>query len=426
MSDVGNAPPPAPTPAPAAPAANEAVINQNPVAAPAPVGSQAPPKPPETPVSRRDAIQRAFNRSRDPNEPKPGPAKPAIGHNQPPEDTKVERAKPKDRGGEQGQGEGGLDLRRPPTDQPRDRGKFAPRQQQDPARAPGQQAQPGQPGQQARGPAPQLPEGAPYRDPPQRMKDHAKAEWAHAPESVRGEVHRMHQEFSNAYARYKGDHDVMNTIRPFHEMATSHGTTLDKALNNYVSMEQMLRTDVVRGLDVIVNNLNLRAPDGSKLGLRDISYHVLSQTPDQHKALQTQNQTSAIAQQLGQLHQQQQVVAQELQQLQYERQFSYTRSEVDRFADSHPRFDEISHLIKQELDFGFDLETAYRRAEMLAPDPAPQTRTPTAQTRPTDRSISGAPDATGPSNGTSSKKPAKQVSRRDAIENAMKRVNGSL
>ena len=421
MSDVGNAPPPtsAPAPAPAAPA-NEAVINPNPVAAPAPVGSQAPPKPEGT---RREAIQRAFERSKDPNAPKPGPAKPGMGHNQPPEDTKVERAKPKDRGGDEG--EAGIDLRRPPNDQPRDRGRFAPRQQQDPAQAPGQQQQPGQPGQQARGPAPQLPEGAPYRDPPQRMKDHAKAEWASAPESVRGEVHRMHQEFSNAYARYKGDHDVMNTIRPYHELAASHGTTLDRALNNYVSMEQKLRTDVVGGLDIIVNNLNLKAPDGSRLGLRDIAYHVLSQTPDQHKALQTQNAQSAQSNQIGQLHQTVATLAQSVQQMQYEKQFSYTRSEVDRFADSHPRFDEISHLIKQELDFGFDLETAYRRAEMLAPDPAPQTRTPTAQTRPSDRSISGAPDA-GPSNGTSSKKPAKQVSRRDAIASAMKRVNGSL
>ena len=43
----------------------------------------------------------------------------------------------------------------------------------------------------------------------------------------------------------------------YHEMAQQHGTTLDRALNNYVTMEQKLRQDVIGGLDIIVNNLNL-------------------------------------------------------------------------------------------------------------------------------------------------------------------------
>jgi hypothetical protein len=82
-------------------------------------------------------------------------------------------------------------------------------------------------------------------------------------------------------------------------------------------------------------------------------------------------------------------------------QFSYTRSQVDQFADQHPRFDELGPLIEQELKLGFDIDTAYKRAELLKPaTQAAQTRTASAQTRNIDRSISGAPDA-GPSNGTS-------------------------
>jgi hypothetical protein len=80
----------------------------------------------------------------------------------------------------------------------------------------------------------------------------------------------MHSEFGAAYQQYRGDHEKMNTIRHFDEMATQHGTTLDRALTNYVTMEQKLRQDVVGGLDVIVNNLNLRTPDGHKLTLPDI------------------------------------------------------------------------------------------------------------------------------------------------------------
>jgi hypothetical protein len=110
--------------------------------------------------------------------------------------------------------------------------------------------------------------------------------------------------------------------------------------------------------------------------------------------------------------------------MQTREQFHYTRAQVDQFADRHPRFDELGDLIENELKFGFDLEAAYRRAELLRPaTQAAQTRTQSAQTR-IDRSISGAPDA-GPSNGTS-RRTEKPVGRREAIQNAIKRVNGSL
>jgi hypothetical protein len=108
-------------------------------------------------------------------------------------------------------------------------------------------------------------------------------------------------------------------------------------------------------------------------------------------------------------------------------QFTATRSAVDQFAASHPQFDELGDLIHQELKLGFDLETAYRRAQLLRPGThAAQTRTQPAQTRPIDRSISGAPDV-APSNGASSRRP-KEASRtaRDAVSNAMRRVNGGI
>ena len=77
-----------------------------------------------------------------------------------------------------------------------------------------------------------------------------------------------------------------------------------------------------------------------------------------------------------------QSLAQNQQQMQYSEQFTHTRSAVDQFAEQHPRFDELGDLIEQELQFGFDLDTAYRRAELLRPAThAAQTRTPSAQTR---------------------------------------------
>ena len=406
---------------------SEVVINPNPVSTPNPLGVQAPDRPqPTAAEERRAAIQRAFERASSPPPKTDRPAQRAAppadakaGHNQPPEPTKPER----------------LDLRkRPQADdavpsaaQPRDRGRFAPRQQADAGsnaalrQAPAAQANP------QRGPTVQrLHPNAPYATPPARMAEHAKAEWHATPESVRGEVGRMQDEFVKAYRVYKNDFDEMSKIRHFHKMATEHGTTLQQALTNYVGMEQKLRADPVAGLDVIVNNLNLRTPDGQKLGLRDIAYHVLSQSPEQLRQLQMGNQQSAASQQIMALNARIEGLQQTVQQMHTAQQFTQTRSAIDVFADSHPRFDELGLAIERELKFGFDLETAYRRAEMLHPAThAPQTRTPSAQTREADRSIHGTHEI-GPTQGTSRRPRTASPTARAAVANAIARLNGHI
>ena len=114
-----------------------------------------------------------------------------------------------------------------------------------------------------------------------------------------------------------------------------------------------------------------------------------------------------------------------LQQMYAAQQFNQLRGGVEHYAVSHPRFDELGDLIKREIDLGFDLDTAYRRAELLRPAThAAQTGNPSAQTRPTDKSISGAPDVS-PSNGAS-RRNAKPVGRREAIQNAIRRAGGAL
>jgi hypothetical protein len=419
MSDVTVAP--AATPAPAAPSpAPEAVVDTNPTSTPLPIGSQAPDKP----EGRRDAIQKAFERASNPAKAKEDrekqqakkPAereKPGPGHNQPPEETKQE-----------------LNLKKAPPkgEQPREQGRFvkASETQGQP------QGQPSQPGTQPQGQqtprqaeAARLPETAPYRDPPPRMAEHAKGEWATTPERVRGEFHRLAQETEGMHRHYKADYETMESIRPFHQMAQEHGTTLQRALSNYTSMERKLRSDPVGGLDVIVNNLGLKTSDGQPITLRDVAYHVLSQSPEQLKQIQQGNQQQAASHQIGALHQEVQGLKQALTQMHTQQQFTYTRSEVDSFADTHPRFDELGAAIHREINLGFSLEEAYDRADKLYPSQAAQTRTQPAQTRTADKSISGAPS--GPSNGTGERKrDGKPVPLRDAIGNAIKRVNGGL
>ena len=104
--------------------------------------------------------------------------------------------------------------------------------------------------------------------------------------------------------------------------------------------------------------------------------------------------------------------------------FIYNRSEVDRFAASHPRFDELSETIYQELTSGYPLDMAYRRAELLSSTQAAQTRTPSAQTRPADRSISGAPDGGSVNGASRAKRPTPSIN--DAVTNALKQVRGAM
>jgi hypothetical protein len=160
-------------------------------------------------------------------------------------------------------------------------------------------------------------------------------------------------------------------------------------------MEHKLRADPIAGLDTIVHNLGLVDPEtNQRITLRDVAYHVLSQTPEQMRVMQQGNAQQAQSHQIGALHQEVTSLRNTIQQMLHKQDHAQNRMTVDQFALSHPRFDEISDLIEREIKLGFDLESAYRRAELLRPAThAAQTRTTSAQTRPTDRSISGAPGA---------------------------------
>ena len=409
---------------------NEVPINQNPPSSHNPLGPQAPDKS----RSVSESIQRAFDRASNPppkGDKAPQKAAPAAeakaGHNQPPEKTAPER----------------IDLRKRPTaDAPlgaparTERGQFAPRAQNAAQNATQTNVNGAQNNANAQNALPKagqkagweaLPETTPYRQPPVRMSEQAKAEWHAAPESVRGDMHRMQEEFVKAYRVYKNDFDEMSKIRHFHKMAADHGTNLHTALTNYTGMEAKLRSDPIAGLDVIVNNLGLKDPEsGNRIGLRDIAYHVLSQSPEQLKQLQMGNQQMAASQQIGSLHQEIQGLKQTLHQMHSQQQFHSTRSAVDNFADSHPRFDELGVQIEQELKLGFDLETAYQRAALLRPaTTAAQTRDTPAQTRMPDRSIHGSPDA-GSSNGTARRAQVASKTPRDAVANAMKRLHSQV
>ena len=444
MSDVSGATPPpaaapsapAPQAAPPAPAQTEVPVNQTPVDQPRPIGDQAPPKPEgqesnkQSHSSRREALTASVC-------PRQGGA---GGGGQ--EDTKARQAGHGPQPATGGDGQGGRARPRKPASHQRD--------SSDTARAASLPAIPASHRQNSnsyrwassRASSVQqikpLADNAPYRDAPKRWSEQTQQEWHATPESVRGAVYNMAREFQGAYQKYKADHDTMEELRPYHDLASKQGTNLRKAFDNYYGMELKLREDLVGGLDVIVQNVarsqGLTGPHGGPLTIQDVAHHIATMSPEQRQLTQQRNLQQSSEQRLGQVQQQVEQQNQVLNQILYQQKYTYTRSQVDQFAESHPRFDELGDLIKSELDLGFSLEQAYTRADRLRPSgtQAAQTRTQSAQTRKT--SISGAPDGgrnsgnTRPSDGQrrSANGEAKHPTRREALERAIRRAGNGV
>jgi hypothetical protein len=423
------APPAAPPTAAPSPAQTEVPV-QTPVEQPRPLGDQAPPKPEgqesnkSSHISRREALANAFNRAKEAQD---EAAKTVPTKREP------QKASQKNERNEK-QAQQSEKAQQP--ERYREGGRFA----RDPAKAQqelplGQQPQQQQPAQQQQRQVAQLPENAPYREPLKRWSDQTKQDWHSTPESVRGAVHQMAKEFQGAYRKYKADNETMNELRPYHDLAIKQGTSIRRAMDNYYGMEMKLRQDLVGGLDVIVQNVarsqGLVGPHGGPLNLRDVMQHVLTMTPEQQQLSQQRNLQASAEQQLGAMQQQVQQQQQVLNQILYQQKFTYTRSQVDQFAETHPRFDELAEQIKRELEHGYSLEVAYKRAELLRPAHAAQTRTQSAQTRKT--SISGAPNGSGnagntrPSDGQRRMNgETKHPSRREALARAFRRVGGGV
>jgi len=274
-------------------------------------------------------------------------------------------------------------------------GKFAAKDQPEPkVEAPKVEAKP----------APPTAPDSPHREAPSRFSPDAKTAWEAAPEPVKAEVHRAIRELEQGYQKNKADAEAYSELREYADLAKQHNTTIKNALQNYVGIERRLQQDPIGGLEQIVSNLGLKAPDGRPLTLQDIAAHVLNQSPDEQSARQSatiQNLNAKIAQ----LEQMVGGVTQTIQQ----QQEQATQAEVAAFAKDHPRLNELSEDIAFFLHSGKvpahlapreRLSEAYQLAERLNPAPAASAPAPVAAITPPaplnpagQKSISGAPSA---------------------------------
>ena len=238
-----------------------------------------------------------------------------------------------------------------------------------------------------------------YRDPPSRFSNDAKETWANTPEPVKAEVNRAIRELEQGHQKYKADAEAFNEVREYHDLARQHGTTMKNALANYVGIERMLAQNPLQGFEQIISNFGWKMPDGRPMTFRDFAAQVLGQSPDEQASHQNatiqelRNEIAGLKNQLGGV----------TQTINHQRETAIM-SQVETFAQSHPRFDELAEAIKEEINHGYDLETAYARAERLNPAASPaisqQPVIPAEKPKPPlnpagSKSISGAPSTAG-------------------------------
>lgn len=156
-------------------------------------GSPTPPEPTEAPVSRRDALEKAFAKVE--GEDTEGPARTPDGKFAA---KQSDAARP-------------VELKEPTKEQPT----------------------------------------SPLSEPPSRFSPDAKAAWAQAPVPVQAEIKRAITELETGL---KQKDAMLEPLKPFFDLAQQHQTTVPQALGNYVRMEQLLAKDPRAGLTAIAQN----------------------------------------------------------------------------------------------------------------------------------------------------------------------------
>lgn len=323
MSDVAGA-------APAAAESTPAPVDEQIVDVPNPVETvdtaPAEPKEPAKPPSIREALDKAEKTVQAKQEAKPE-AKPEA------------KAAPKEAKAEQ----------------PRENGKFVAKDK--PAEAADATA--------AKAEAEAAPPAKSTYEAPKRFSEDAKKVWDTSPDPVKAEVSRMEREMTQGIEKHRAKAERDDTLAEFHDIATKQGTTVKAALGRYMGMENKIRADMLGGLDEIVANAS-----NGKLSLRDVAAHIMGQTPEQNQS-QSDATIRELKQTVARLQEQVGGVTQSITQ----QRENATLQEVTKFAEAHPRFEELAEDIGFFMQSGRakDLSEAYTLAERLNPAPAQAT-----------------------------------------------------
>lgn len=267
--------------------------------------------------------------------------------------------------------------------------------------ADGQAEQPAKPeakpAEAAAGAAP----AAPAVDAPAGFSEAGKAAWASAPDAVKADVRRRFTELETGLRGYQQD---FGPLREFAALAKSQGQTPAAVVQNYVAIEKQLAADPIKGLDLIARNMGM--------DLRAVAAQVLGQPAPAGGEPAKDNVIADLRREIAELRQGFGGVQQTIQ----EQRTAAIERDVEAFAASAPRFEELAGEISEMLRTGYakDLRDAYTKADRLNPLPPAPVAEPAPQTRkPANLSVSGAP-ASG-SNPSTRKPPASLNAHMDEI-----------
>ena len=324
------------------------------------------------------------------------------------------------------------------TEQPRDNGKFAAKDApvkdakdvKDPAVKPAAVDPAAKPGDQpAAKPAagdkpaaidPAAKPAASTSPAPARFSPDAKAVWDTAPEPVKAEVARMERELTAGLEKHRVAAERDSKIAPFHELAEKSGTDVHTALTKYVNMEQLLRTNPLKGFEAIADNVGV--------SLKDVARIVLGQAPE-HEASQQEATIRDLRTTVQRLEQQVGGITRSAEQ---ERVDGIMKHVAD-WAAGKPHFEIIApHIAAEMRDGATDLDDAEQRVLQKYPqlaalskattekvEPAPPAASSAAATDQEAQTLKGQKSVTGaPGSGS---EPAAQP-RSSSIKEALKRA----
>lgn len=258
-----------------------------------------------------------------------------------------------------------------------------------------------------------------HPDAPKWMTKQAAAEWQKLPEVVREEVVKRSEAFDKGYAEIKTKADRLDELKEYEELSEkAYGQPLKETLKSYAQLDRDLSNpDTALGaLEKIVTNMKYKATDGNTYNwdLKQLAQHILDQDVDtfQDPQADIQRELADVKRQLAEFQQGIQSQRETEQKTQREQTTQSIQKQIETFAGTAPRFDELVDDIDMILsspkfqktgDTVADLKKAYEMAERLKPapslsPPAPDLRATdtAAQTRRGSASISGAPSGSTP------------------------------
>jgi hypothetical protein len=224
----------------------------------------------------------------------------------------------------------------------------------------------------------------PLDEPPARFSPDAKAEWAKAPEAVRGEVRRAIAEMENGLNQYRERVESYAPLEQYRQAAEAQGTNLKSVIDNYLGWENTIKADPVSGMMALAQNMGqhpvaLAQAILEQAGVAPGDQSGQSQIYQQQMGAQTQELTG-LRQQVSQMQQ-------FIEQMQIEQ----ANAQIASIAKDKPGFDALRPVMGQLIQSGMaqNLDEAYAMAARLKPEaipappqPAPAMEQPAPQAQP--------------------------------------------